>query len=90
MVARTRIVPVLDLRHLLGLEGGGMSDLSKVVVAEHDGEAFGLAVEVLEGRLEVPRAGLTPAEKGPFRWIAPDRLALLDLAQLGAGLAGGE
>ncbi len=87
MVARTRVIPVLDLRQLLGLEGGGLSDLGKVVVAEHEGEAFGLAVEALEGRVEVPRAGLTPAEKGPFRWIAPDRLALLDLARLG-GAAG--
>jgi purine-binding chemotaxis protein CheW len=91
MLARTRIVPVLDLRQLLGLEGGGMSDLGKVVIVEEGGEAFGIAVEVLEGRLEVPVAGLTPAEKGPFRWIAPDRLALLDLAQFGtSSAAGGE
>jgi purine-binding chemotaxis protein CheW len=84
MVARTRVIPVVDLRQLLGLEGGGLSDLTRVVVAEHEGEAFGLAVEALEGRVEVPREGLVPAEKGPFRWIAPDRLALLDLAKLGA------
>jgi purine-binding chemotaxis protein CheW len=82
MVARTRIVPVLDLRQLLGLGGGGMSDLSRVVVVEHQGDAFGLAVEALEGRLEVPRASLTPAAGGPFVWVAPDRLALLDLSRL--------
>jgi purine-binding chemotaxis protein CheW len=87
MVARTRIIPVLDLRQLLGLEGGGMSDLVKVVVAEHGGEAFGLAVEGLEGRIEVLRDGLTPADDGPFIWIAPDRLALLDLNQLSAPAA---
>lgn len=91
IVARTRIVPVLDLRQVLGLEGGGLSDLGKIVVAEHEGEAFGIAVEVLEGRIEVPRAGLAPADRGPFRWIGPDRLALLDLGQLGAPAArGGE
>lgn len=84
MVARTRVIPVFDLRQLLGLEGGGMSDLTKVIVAEHDGEAFGIAVEALEGRVEVARAGLAPADRGPFQWIAPDRLALLDLARLGA------
>lgn len=83
MVARTRVVPVLDLRQLLGLQGGGMSDLSKVVVVEHEGEAFGIAAEALEGRLEVPRAGLVAAAAGPFRWVAPDRLALLDLGRLG-------
>lgn len=84
IVARTRVVPVLDLRALLGLSGGGMSDLAKVVVVEHDGDVFGLAAEELEGRLEVPREGLAPAD-GPFAWVAPDRLALLDLAKLGAG-----
>jgi purine-binding chemotaxis protein CheW len=83
MVARTRVVPVLDLRSLLGLAGGGMSDLGKVIVVEHEGEAFGIAAEALEGRLEVARAGLAPAAAGPFRWVAPDRLALLDLALLG-------
>jgi purine-binding chemotaxis protein CheW len=87
MVARTRVVPVLDLRQLLGLAGGGMSDLGKVIVVEHEGEAFGIAAEALEGRLEVARAGLAPAPAGPFRWVAPDRLALLDLARL--GLEGG-
>lgn len=83
MVARTRVVPVLDLRQLLGLAGGGMSDLGKVIVVEHAGEVFGIAAEALEGRLEVARAGLEPASAGPFRWVAPDRLALLDLARLG-------
>lgn len=83
MVARTRVVPVLDLRQLLGLPAGGLADLGKVVVVEHEGEAFGLAVEALEGRLEVPCAGLAPAQDGPFRWVAPDRLALLDVARLG-------
>lgn len=89
MVARTRVVPVLDLRQLLGLEGGGMSDLGKVIVVERDGEVFGLAAEALEGRIEVPRAGLGPPGDGPFAWIAPDRLALLDLAKLAAPAARG-
>jgi purine-binding chemotaxis protein CheW len=83
MVARTRVVPVLDLRQLLGVAGGGMSDLGKVIVVEHEGEAFGIAAETLEGRLEVVRSGLSPAAAGPFHWVAPDRLALLDLGRLG-------
>lgn len=87
MVARTRIIPVLDLRQLLGLEGGGLSDLVKVVVAEHGGEAFGLAVEGIEGRVDVPRAGLAPPGDGPFAWVAPDRLALLDLERLSSPAA---
>jgi purine-binding chemotaxis protein CheW len=89
IVARTRVVPVLDLRHLLGLEGGGMSDLGRVVVVEQDGDAFGLAVEALEGRIEVPRDALVPAEKGPFMAVGPDRLALLDLTRLTAPADGG-
>jgi purine-binding chemotaxis protein CheW len=87
IVARTRVVPVLDLRQLLGLEGGGMCDLAKVVVVDHAGETFGLAAEELEGRVDVPREGLTHKADGPFRWIAPDRLALLDLGRLGAPAA---
>jgi purine-binding chemotaxis protein CheW len=85
VVARTRVVPVLDLRALLGLQGGGMADLSKVVVLEHEGELFGLAVEELEGRLDLDEGGLAVPAGGPFRWIAPDRLALLDLARIGTG-----
>ena len=85
MVARSRVVPVLDLRQLLGLPGGGLSDLTRVVVVESEGDAFGLAVEALEGRVEVAREWLEPAPSGPFHWIAADRLALLDLARLGAG-----
>ena len=67
LVARTRVVPVLDLRQLLGLEGGGMSDLAKIVVVEHGGEAFGLAAEVVEGQVEVPREGLSPAAERAVR-----------------------
>ncbi len=56
ILARTRVVPVLDLRALLGLEGGGMSDLSKVLVLEDGEDLFGLAVEELEGRVDLDRA----------------------------------
>ncbi len=89
MVARTRVVPVLDLRQLLGLGGGGLSDLGRVVVVEHQGEAFALAAEAIEGRLDVPRTGLVPPADGPFAWVAPDRLALLDLGKLAAPAARG-
>ncbi len=87
VVARTRVVPVLDLRALLGLEGGGMSDLSKIVVLEHEGELFAIAVEDLEGRVDLDKETLTSPADGPFLWIAPDRLALLDLSRIGAPAA---
>jgi purine-binding chemotaxis protein CheW len=89
IVARTRVVPVIDLRALLGLQGGGMSDLSKVVVLEDGGEFFGLAVEELEGRIDLEREKLAASSDGPFSWIAPDRLAVLDLGRLGAPAARG-
>ena len=76
-------------RQLLGLQGGGMSDLSKVVVLEDGGELFGLAVEELEGRIDLEREALATSGDGPFSWIAPDRLAVLDLSRLGAPVARG-
>ena len=89
IVARTRVVPVLDLRALLGLEGGGMTDLAKIIVVEHEGELFGLAAEDVEGKLEVPPEGLARPPEGPFAWVAPDRLALLDLSRVGTSAARG-
>jgi len=83
VVARSRLVPVLDLRQLLGLEGGGMSDLTKVAVVGQGEELFGLAIEDVEGRLELGdvKAGLSHG--GPFQYVGPDRLAVLDLEKLG-------
>jgi purine-binding chemotaxis protein CheW len=83
LVSRSRVVPVLDLRQLLGLEGGGMSDLSKVVVVEQGEESFGLAAEAVEGRKELPRTELSQPPPGPFLFLTPDRLTVLDLEQLG-------
>jgi purine-binding chemotaxis protein CheW len=90
IVARSRPVPVLDLRQLLELQGRGLVDLPWVVVLEDQGDTFGIAVEAIEGRVEVPTEGLSPATRGPFRWVAPDRLALLDLAKLAAAVGAGE
>jgi purine-binding chemotaxis protein CheW len=84
VVARTGVVPVLDLRQRLGLAGGGLTDIAHVVVAEHEGDALGIAVERLHGRLLVPRDGLAPGAGG-IRWVTPDRLALLDLARVVRG-----
>lgn len=83
-LARARIVPVLDLRQLLGLQRGGMSDLTRILVVERDGDAFGLAAEVLEGEREIAAHEVTASTFGPFRWVAADRTALLDLDRLAA------
>jgi purine-binding chemotaxis protein CheW len=83
LVSRSRVVPVLDLRQLLGLEGGGMSDLGKVVVVDVAGDAFGIAAELVDGRQELLRSTLSQPPPGPFMFLTPDRLTVLDVVQLG-------
>ncbi|WP_243338154.1 chemotaxis protein CheW [Anaeromyxobacter soli] len=83
IVARTRPVPVLDFRHVLGLEGGGLSDLPRVIVLDDEGDLFGVAVERVGRRLEIPLSDLRPPESGPFAWVTPDRRAVLDPSRLG-------
>jgi purine-binding chemotaxis protein CheW len=83
VMSRSRPVPVFDLRALLGLEGGGLSDLLRVVLVEDAGDVYGFAVERVSARVDVLRAELRPGEGGPFRWMAPGRLAVLDPARLG-------
>ena len=78
--ARAQVLVVVELRELLGLAGGGMSDLAQVVVVRTPGGMLGLGAEQVDGRLELDRATLTAAEKGPFLWRAADRRAVLDPA----------
>lgn len=82
MAARANVVPVLDLRQLLNLEGGGVSDLTRVVVVTRQGDSFGIAAEQVKGRVEAPVAGMAEPGIGPFHWVAADGLALLDLGKL--------
>jgi purine-binding chemotaxis protein CheW len=87
LVARGRVVPVLDVRERLGI-GRGLEDLGKVLVLEQAGELVGLAVERLEGRRDVARRTLSPGVP-PLRWRAAEGLAVLDLAALLAPPDGG-
>lgn len=83
--ARARVVPVLDLSVLLALPRQGIVDATRVILLEDDGDSFGVAVEEVEGRLELPREALTEAAGGGMvRWLGPDRLGVLDVARLGA------
>ena len=88
IMSRSRPVPVFDLRHLLGLEGGGLIDLVRVILVDDAGDLFGFAVESVSPRVEVLTADLRPADAAPFRWMAPGPTAVLDPARLGAD--GGE
>jgi purine-binding chemotaxis protein CheW len=80
-LARARLVPVLDLRRLLGLDGS-LSDLQRVVVLQGGGEAFGIAAERVEVRRTLRRSELTQAASGPFRFLSADCIAVIDPARL--------
>ncbi len=84
IMSRSRPVPVFDLRRLLGLEGGGLIDLVRVILVDDAGDLFGFAVESVSPRIEVPTADLRPADSAPFRWMAPGPTGVLDPARLGA------
>jgi purine-binding chemotaxis protein CheW len=88
LVARTRIVPVLDLRPLLGLRAEAGS-LRRVVVIERGGEAWAFGVQRLDGRRDVSADQVVAAE-GPYKWATADGLSVLDLDALEgpAGRAG--
>jgi len=83
ILARARPVPVLDLRPLLGLDEVGLSDLRRVVVLEDGDDLFGIAVEAILRRLEVPLEAVRAAPPGPFLWLAPGHVPVLDVARLG-------
>jgi purine-binding chemotaxis protein CheW len=85
---RATIVAVIDLRRVLGLSGGGMTDLTRVVVVRIAEEEVGLAVDLLEGRVELPKTSLHRPDTGPFLWIGSDRLAVLDLERLEESVLG--
>jgi purine-binding chemotaxis protein CheW len=88
--ARARVVPVLNLRLLLGHTASGIADATSVILLEEeDGDAFGVAVDELEGHLEIPRDALTEtSDGGPVRWWGPERLGVLDVSRLGPPAAG--
>lgn len=90
LVARTRIVPVIDLRPMLGLPARGTTSLKRVIVLERGGEAYAFAVERLEGRRDVPSGQVAPPGPGPYAWATADGLGVIDLDALEPppGLAG--
>lgn len=81
LVARTRIVPVLDLRPMLGLPPQGQGSLRRVIVIERGGEAWAFGVQRLDGRRDVA-AGQVVAAESPFKWATADGLSVLDLDAL--------
>ncbi len=90
IMSRSRPVPVFDLRRLLGLEGGALVDLVRVILLDEAGDLYGFAVERVGARVDAPRAELRTAESAPFRWTAPGPTPVLDPARLGADRGEGE
>ncbi|MDP2275699.1 MAG: chemotaxis protein CheW [Archangium sp.] len=88
IAARGQLIAVLDLRCLLGLESGGLSDLSWVLVVRGDDGPFGLAAEAIDGPAAVPVAELLVPDRGPFHHVTTGRMAVLALAPLLAGATG--
>ncbi|MGQ0503931.1 MAG: chemotaxis protein CheW, partial [Myxococcaceae bacterium] len=82
VVSRLRVVPVLDLRQLLQF-GQGIVDLNVIVVLRSSHGAFGVAVQEIEGLVEVPKEVLTRGAGEALR-ILPDRRYLLDAERIGA------
>lgn len=82
LAVRAGIVPVLDLRVVLGLAGGPLSDLRFVLVVSAGDERFGLAVEQTDGALGFQARQLRPAPGAPFSALSLDGLLVLDVDRL--------
>ncbi|HWH70847.1 MAG TPA: chemotaxis protein CheW [Candidatus Sulfotelmatobacter sp.] len=86
---RGQVISVIDLKHLLELPQHGLSDFHTVLVLHSARMEFGLLVDRVLGTCQVRPGELQPALpnlSGPgesfLKGITPDRLALLDGAQL--------
>ncbi len=83
IIAPSKILAVLDLRQMLGLQGGGMTDLTKVIAISDGEDLFGLAVEDVEGKLDLSIQQKSSSQcGGPFLFVTNDRLAVLDISVL--------
>lgn len=86
---RGELLPVVDLRKLLGLERPGITDLSRVVVLGRDRAEFGLLADSSHDLRSIPRSGILapPGGPGPIQsrlllGVTREALAVLDGAAL--------
>lgn len=82
LAVRAGIVPVLDLRVVLGLASGPLADLRLVLVVSVRGERFGLAVEDTEGSVGFQARQLRAGPGAPFSALSLDGLLVLEPARL--------
>jgi purine-binding chemotaxis protein CheW len=84
-----RMVPVFDLRRLMGLAGQAWTAGTPVVVVETEGIVFGLRADAVTGtrRLGAQELGPLPAGAAPdrgawFRGLSADMILVVDLPAL--------
>ncbi len=82
LAVRAGIVPVLDLRVVLGLANGPLADLRFVLVVSAGDERFGLAVEETDGAVGFQASQLRAAPTAPFSALSLDGLLVIDVARL--------
>lgn len=77
---RGRVIPVLDLRRLFGLEARALELSSRVIVVEHDGREVGLLADSAREVLPIEPAAFTPP---PDVASGGERALISGVAQVG-------
>lgn len=83
---RGRLLPVLDLRRVIGLPGGELGGEGLAIVVEARGMSFALLAESVEGAVRLALEEIAPAPSGGgaerpafVRGLTQDMAAILDL-----------
>ncbi len=86
---RGRILPVLDFRKLLDLNGQGVGEKRWVVVVDAEGMTFGIGAEAVMGTIRIQASDLAPPPRSLagdrqafIRGVTGDMVVVLDLATL--------
>lgn len=85
---RGELLTVMDLRELLGLRSGGLSDLSRVLVLGESSAVFGILADAVDEIRSIPLSTIrspaegVAAERHYLRGITGEALLVLDAAEL--------
>jgi purine-binding chemotaxis protein CheW len=89
VVARGRILSVIDLKKFFGLPDKGLTDLNKIVVLRNETMEFGLLADQIIGVHELPLAAIQPplptltgVRADYLRGVTAERLVVLDARKL--------
>lgn len=86
---RGTILPVLDLKRLLGLPDPGIGDLHRILMLAVDDLEFGLLADTVLGIRKLAAGDLQPpplaaGRASPVRGVTADQVAVIDAARLAA------